>query len=119
MWVRRVCSGLLNLRGSTRSREDGGRRMIRRPGLVASLAGVAVLALTVRASASFHLNKIREITGDTAGGNQSYIELQMYASGENFVSGHNITVWDADAFVVSTYQPIATHTLTDPNPPNG
>jgi hypothetical protein len=94
-------------------------RRLRRIALAGSLvlAGTTVLAST--ASASFHLNKIREITGDTAGGEQSYIELQMYASGENFVAGHNITVWDADAQVLGNAVPIATHTLTGANPPNG
>jgi Ca2+-binding RTX toxin-like protein len=94
-------------------------RRLTRIVLAASLviAGTAVLASA--ASASFHLNKIREITGDTAGGNQSYIELQMYASGENFVAGHNITVWDADGLVLGMPVPVQTHTLTGPNPPNG
>jgi Ca2+-binding RTX toxin-like protein len=86
---------------------------------------VAVAAFVVpafaasTAGAAFHLNKIREITGDTAGGDQSYIELQMYGSGENFVAGHNITVWDADALVLGMPVPVQTHTLTGPNPPNG
>jgi Ca2+-binding RTX toxin-like protein len=94
-------------------------RRLTRIALAASLviAGTAVLASA--AGASFHLNKIREITGDTAGGDQSYLELQMYASGENFVAGHNITVWDADGLVLGMPVPVQTHTLTGPNPPNG
>jgi hypothetical protein len=93
--------------------------MIRRCCLVASLAAIAVLAVTSSASATFHLNKIREITGDTLGGDQSYIELQMYASGENFVAGHNITFWDDDGLVSGVPQPIATRTLAGTNPING
>ena len=76
--------------------------------------------LASSASASFHLNVIREITGDTAGGNQSYIELQMYASGENFVAGHDIAVFDDDAFQAgSSDNSIFHHTLAGPNPASG
>jgi hypothetical protein len=94
-------------------------RRLTRISLAATLAIVGTVVLASTASASFHLNMIREITGDTAGGDQSYIELQSYASGENFVAGHNITVWDADAQVLGMPVPIQTHTLTGPNPPNG
>jgi hypothetical protein len=88
-------------------------------GVLAAAALAVTLAVATAAHGSFHLNKIREITGDTAGGNQSYIELQMYASGENFVAGHNITVWDADGLLLGNPVPIQTHPLTGPNPPNG
>jgi hypothetical protein len=59
---------------------------------------------------------IREITARYGGGDQSYIELQSYAAGENFVAGHNITVWDADAQVLGMPVPVQTHTLTGSNP---
>jgi hypothetical protein len=86
--------------------------------VAATLAATMILAPT--AGASFHLNKIREITGDTAGGEQSYIELQMYAPAENFVAGHDIIVFDEDAFQLgSSDNSIAHHTLTGPNPTNG
>jgi hypothetical protein len=77
--------------------------------------------VTASASAEYHLTKIREITGDTAAGNQSYIELQMYSSGQNFVSGHKITVWDADAFQAACGGPcpIQEHILSGGDPPNG
>jgi Ca2+-binding RTX toxin-like protein len=94
-------------------------RRLTRIALVAALAAGASLALASSASATFDLNKIREITGDTLGGNQSYVELQMYAPGQNLVSGHNITVWDADGLLLGMPVPIQTHTLTGPNPPNG
>jgi RTX calcium-binding nonapeptide repeat (4 copies) len=94
-------------------------RRLTRIALVAALVTVGGLAASSSASATFDLNKIREITGDTVGGDQSYIELQMYAAGQNFVAGHNITVWDADALVLGMPVPIQTHTLTGPNPPNG
>jgi hypothetical protein len=83
------------------------------------LAGLALLLLAPPASASFHLNKIREISGSTAGTDSAYIELQMYANGENLVSGHNITLWDADGLLLGMPIPIQTLTLTGPNPPNG
>jgi hypothetical protein len=94
------------------------RRLVRFA-LVASLSLLGAGAFASSAGASFHLNKIREITGDTLGGNQSYIELQSYASGENFVSGHNITVWDEDGGFMGNPGPISTFPLTGPNPTNG
>jgi hypothetical protein len=94
-------------------------RRLRRIALATSLALAGVAALASTAAASFHLNMIREITGDTLGGQSSYIELQMYASGENFVAGHNLTFWDEDGLVLGVPEPIATRPLTDPNPPNG
>ena len=43
----------------------------------------------------------------------------MYAAGQNQVSGHNITLWNANAFVGGGVNPVATIPLTGPNPPNG
>jgi hypothetical protein len=83
------------------------------------LMAVAMCSWASSASAEFHEVKIREITGDTAGGEQSYIELQMYTAGQNQASGHNITVWDPDGQVLGVPQPIQTHTLSGANPPNG
>jgi len=54
-------------------------------------AGIAVFAST--ASASFHLNLIREVhEGNGATGD--YVELQSYAAGENFVGGKYIHTYD-------------------------
>jgi hypothetical protein len=83
------------------------------------LACVACGLLAAPAQATYHLNKIREISGSTAGSDSAYIELQMYASGENLVSGHNITLWDADGLLLGVAQPIQTLPLTGPNPANG
>jgi hypothetical protein len=77
------------------------------------------LCIAVPAQATYHLNKIREISGSTAGTNSAYIELQMYAPGENLVSGHAITLWDADGLVLGMPIPIQTLPLSGPNPPNG
>jgi Ca2+-binding RTX toxin-like protein len=88
--------------------------------LLAALGLLVALIAAPRANGEFHLNKIREITGDTAVGNQSYIELQMYAPGENLVAGHDIVVFDADALQVGSPDgSIAHHTLAGPNPING
>jgi Ca2+-binding RTX toxin-like protein len=43
----------------------------------------------------------------------------MYAPGENLVSGHNITLWNANAVIAGMVQPVATIPLSGPNPPNG
>ena len=87
-------------------------------GLLTLAACLAFGLLAIPASANYHLMKIREISGSTAGTNSAYIELQMHAAGQNQVSGHNITIWDADAFVVGP-NPVATLPLSGPNPPNG
>ena len=86
-----------------------------------AMAAAMLLALGAAAPAQavYHLNKIREVSGSTAGTNTAYVELQMYAAGENQVSGHNITLWDSDALLLGSAQPIQTIPLTGPNPPNG
>jgi hypothetical protein len=53
------------------------------------------------ASATFHLMKIREVaTG--SGANTSFVELQMYAPVQQFLAGHQITVYNGTA-LTSTY----------------
>ena len=53
------------------------------------------LFVAVPAQASFHIMQIREyFTGNFAGFNDSYVELQMYAAGQNHVAGHTLNVWD-------------------------
>ena len=88
-------------------------------GIAASLAVCGSLALAAGASADFHFMKIREISGESAAGNDAYIELQMYVSGQNQVAGHDISIWDFDAFQVGSPDGSIEHiTLTGPNPPN-
>lgn len=100
-----------------------GRRMKRRrvvaTVVTAALGLVTTTALSSSASADFHLTKIREIAGETAASNISYIELQMYAPGQNLVSGHSITFWDQDGQVLGIPQPVQSLMLTGPNPPSG
>jgi hypothetical protein len=53
--------------------------------------GVALL-IPAAASASFHLIKVSEVyPGSAADPDAQFIELQMYASGQNLVSGHTVT----------------------------
>ena len=53
---------------------------------------------------------IREVfPGSTANPEQDYVELQMYAAGQNFVGGHTLDVYDATGAVV--------HTTTFPSRP--
>jgi RTX calcium-binding nonapeptide repeat (4 copies) len=86
--------------------------------LAVSLAAIGSLALVSSAIADFHLTKIRQIKGEGgASADSSYIELQMYAPGQNLVSGHNITIWDQDGLLLGIPQPIATLPLSGPNPP--
>ncbi len=62
-----------------------------------ALLAAMLLALSAAApaQASFHLMKIREFGAGTfgAGFNDSYVELQMYAAGQNHVAGHTLNVW--------------------------
>jgi hypothetical protein len=87
--------------------------------VTAAAAAVTAAVLAPSASADFHFMKIKEITGDTAGGNASYIELQMYDSGQTNLAGHNLTFWDVDGQVLGVPQPVATVPLVGPPAPNG
>jgi hypothetical protein len=60
------------------------------------LLGLAMLASLATASpafATFHLIKVREVYAGS--NNDSYVELQMYASGQSLLSGHSMTVYNA------------------------
>ena len=67
--------------------------------------GLALLAgcllLVTSAQASFHLMKIREVGHVNP---TDYVELQMYASGENFVGGHYLRTYDETGAELSTFQ---------------
>ncbi|MGZ5313522.1 MAG: hypothetical protein ACXWEA_04885 [Solirubrobacterales bacterium] len=71
------------------------------------------------AHASFHLVKISEI-GVEAGLDGGYLELQMYAPGQNLMSGHHVTIWDDDGLAppMALPGPIAELTLSVGNPEN-
>ncbi len=75
-----------------------------RRGLAATVAGGAlVLGLTAPAQASFHLMKVREVATNPAGPNSSYIELQMYAPGQNLVNGHAVTFYTATGTLLASF----------------
>jgi hypothetical protein len=66
---------------------------------IAVAVGLAACLLAAPAAhASFHLIKVREIYPGQA--DDSYLELQMYASGQNFVSGHSLTLFDSTGALV-------------------
>jgi hypothetical protein len=55
---------------------------------------VSSLVLPAPAQATFHLISVREVYAGGAG-NDSYVVLQAYSSGQNFVSGHTVTAHDS------------------------
>jgi hypothetical protein len=65
-----------------------------------ALLGMAGLAST--ASATYHENYIREVH-EGSGGAGAYVELQAYASGQNFVSGKHIVSYDGGGAVLSNF----------------
>lgn len=59
------------------------------------LASLLVL-IAPAAHASFHLMSIREVyAGSVAKPNSQYVQLQMRSSGQNFVGGHSVEIYDA------------------------
>jgi hypothetical protein len=65
---------------------------------VFTTALVAALAAAPAAQATFHLIKVREVYPGSAG--DSYVELQMYAGGQTFLTNHAMTVYDASGALV-------------------
>jgi hypothetical protein len=68
--------------------------------LVASMMGAA------SASATFHLMKIREVTPGAASADASYVEVQMYAGSQNFLSnGAMLVRCNSTCSSLSTFSP--------------
>jgi hypothetical protein len=64
--------------------------------VMALAAAVASAATAAPAAASFHLISIREVyPGSTAASDAEYVELQMYAAGQNLVQGHTLNFFAA------------------------
>jgi hypothetical protein len=65
-------------------------------GVTAAFAAVLAASLLVAPAAlgNYHLMKIREISGSTAGSDSAYVELQMTAAGQNLVVGHRLHVYN-------------------------
>ncbi|MGN6588274.1 MAG: hypothetical protein ACTHKT_12535 [Solirubrobacterales bacterium] len=73
-----------------------------RRGIALSLLAGLVVALTAApsAQATFHLIKVREVYPGSA--DDSYVELQMFAEGENHLTGHSMTVYNSSGALVHT-----------------
>lgn len=77
-------------------------------GLRALFLSAAALAATLAfgadpAAATFHLMQIREVyPGSAAAPEAEYVELQMWASGQNLVEGHVLRSYDAAGNVTGT-----------------
>lgn len=78
------------------------RREISAP-LVALAAALLALLAAPTAQATFHLMMVREVyMGSIANPEADYVELQMYAAGQNHVKGHVLRAYDASGTVVGT-----------------
>jgi hypothetical protein len=73
----------------------GGRR---RYALLPVLAAAIALAAAPAAKATFHEMSIREVYPGGAD-NASYVELQMWAAGQNFVLNHHLVAYNANGSV--------------------
>jgi hypothetical protein len=81
----------------------------RRLAALLAAATLLLLATASPAAATFHLIKVREVF---AGSNDdSYVELQMFAAGQSFLSGHSMTVYGPTGTLLhsSTFTSIVTH----------
>ena len=78
-----------------------GRAIAAATALVAALTGLCAAAPA--SPASFHLIKISEVfPGTPAAFDKAFIELQMYAAGQNQVAGHSVVVYNAAGTVTAT-----------------
>ena len=65
---------------------------------------LASLFLLVPAHADFHFMKIVELfSGTAAAPNAQYIVLQMYVSGQQFVAGHEVEIYDANGTQAASF----------------
>src|SRR3954453_1319937 len=62
-------------------------------GWTLAAAAACALLLAPAAGATFHLIKIREV--HPSSGQDSYVELQMYAGSQTFLGGHAVTLYNA------------------------
>jgi hypothetical protein len=68
--------------------------------LIAVLTALALQALSASALATFHEMSIREVYAGTP--ESQYVELQMWAAGQNLVGGHVLKTYNAGGAVTST-----------------
>jgi hypothetical protein len=77
--------------------------MTKVPRFAALLAGLWLLQVEP-ARAAFHLVMVTEVfPGFASSSNAQYVELQMYAQGQNFVLGHSVQVYDATGGLIGTF----------------
>jgi hypothetical protein len=77
---------------------------------------LVLFVLPASAQASFHFMKVREVyVGDTAHPDSEYVELQMYAAGQNLVGGHQLREYDCTTATSCT----AVNSTFGANLPNG
>jgi hypothetical protein len=81
-------------------RAPGGERRALALAFVTVVAGLLLTAAPARAT--FHEMLIREVYSGS-GSNSSYVELQMYASGQSLVNGHFVRVYNASASPIGTF----------------
>ena len=66
--------------------------------LLIGLSLLIALVLAPSAQANFHVMQIREVAPDPGSASSSpYIELQMWAGGQNVVGGHTLSYYDSTA----------------------
>jgi len=71
--------------------------------LIATISAVLLGALPAPAGATFHEMWVREVyAGSLLQPESQYVELQMWAPGQNFVGGHVLKTYDAGGGVTST-----------------
>lgn len=72
-----------------------------------ALRGIALLTMLMAAAPLFaaqHLMKVTQVyVGPDDDANAQYIMLQMYANGQNQVSGHSVNVYNATDAIVGTF----------------
>jgi hypothetical protein len=86
---------------------------LRRLVATAAVLATAGLASASAAQAAFHLVQIREVfPGTAANPNSEYVVLQMWASGQNIVSGHSVRTFGPNGMPTGT-------TTFNGNVPNG
>ena len=71
---------------------------------LASVCAVGLLLVSAPALSTFHLMKVVEVfPGTAASPNAQYVVIQMYASGQELVGGHAITVYNAAGTLTGTF----------------
>ena len=77
---------------------------MRTESIAAALGALVLVAAPISTQAVFHFMKVVEVfPGTAAAPAAQYVVIQMYASGQQFVGGHAITVFDSAGATVATF----------------